>query len=85
MKVVHRPDTGILCFRVVPEGLSDDRLSALQQHVYETILQGGERSLSISELDGETCLRIVALSPSVTTEAVLETIALVRQIAESFR
>jgi L-2,4-diaminobutyrate decarboxylase len=85
MKVVHRPDTGILCFRVVPEGLPDDRLSALQQHVYETILQGGERSLSISELDGETCLRIVALSPSVTVEAVMETITLVRQIAEPFR
>ena len=85
MKVVHRPDTGILCFRVVPEGLPDDRLSELQQHVYETLLRDGKRSLSISELDGETCLRIVALSPSVTVEAVRETLLQVRQIAESFR
>ena len=85
MRVLHRPDTGILCFRIVPPGLAEERVGDLQQHVYETLLREGERSLSISEIDGETCLRIVALSPSVTVEAVRETLLQVRQIAESFR
>jgi len=84
MELMHRPDTGILCFRVIPSGLAEERIDALQQHVYETLLRGGKRSLSISELDGETCLRIVALSPAVTVEAVRETLLQVRQIAESF-
>ena len=84
-EVLHRPDTGILCFRVVPAGLPEDRLDALQQHVYETLLRGGKRSLSISELDGKACLRIVALTPWVTVDSVRETLLQVRQIAESFR
>jgi glutamate/tyrosine decarboxylase-like PLP-dependent enzyme len=85
MEALHRPDTGILCFRVLPRGCPEERLGAVQQHVYETLLRGGKRSLSISELDGKACLRIVALSPSVTVEAVRETLLQVRQIAESFR
>jgi L-2,4-diaminobutyrate decarboxylase len=85
LRVLHQPDTGILCFRIVPEGIAEDRVGDLQQHVYETLLRGGKRSLSISEIDGKTCLRIVAISPSVTVEAVKETLLEVRQIAGSFR
>jgi L-2,4-diaminobutyrate decarboxylase len=85
IEVLHRPDTGILCFRIVPPGLDEGRVDAVQQHAYETLLRGGKRSLSISELGGRTCLRIVAISPTVTVEAVRETILRVRQIAESFR
>jgi len=84
IEVLHRPDTGILCFRVVPSRLAKERVGELQQHIYETLLRGGKRSLSISELDGETCLRIVALSPVVTVEAVRETLLQARRIAESF-
>jgi glutamate/tyrosine decarboxylase-like PLP-dependent enzyme len=82
---LHAPDTGIICFRIVPPGFAEDRLDQLQQHVYETILRGGERSVSITELDRGTALRLVAISPSVTLEALRETIAEVRSIAESFR
>jgi L-2,4-diaminobutyrate decarboxylase len=85
MEVLHRPDTGILCFRVHPTGCPEDCLGTVQRHVYETLLRGGKRSLSISELDGVTCLRVVALSPSVTVEAVRETLLQVRKIAESCR
>ncbi len=82
---LYRPDTGILCFRIVPAGLGEDRLNPLQQHVYETILRGGVRSISITELDGAIALRLVAISPSVTIESLMETVAEVRRIAESFR
>ena len=82
---LHRPDTGILCFRIVPAGIGEDQIDPLQRYVYETILRGGERSISITELDGKTALRLVAISPGVTAEALRETVAEVRGIAESFR
>lgn len=85
MEPLHRPDTGILCFRVIPRNLSLDRLNSLQQHIYEAILRGGERSISIAELDGRTALRLVALSPTVAVEDVMETVVEARRIAESFR
>jgi len=82
---LHTPDTGVICFRIVPAGLPEDRLDRLQWHVYETILRGGERAVSIIELGGTTALRLVAVSPSVTALALKETVAEVRGIAESFR
>jgi glutamate/tyrosine decarboxylase-like PLP-dependent enzyme len=82
---LHMPDTGVICFRIVPAGLSEDRLDRLQRHIYETILWGGERSVSIIELGGAATLRLVAVSPSVTAAALKETVAEARSIAESFR
>jgi hypothetical protein len=62
----------------------EERLDQLQHHVYDTILKEGRRSISISELDGVSILRLVALSPAVTADSVRETIADVRKIAETF-
>ncbi len=84
MECLHEPDTGILCFRIVPEGLPGERLNPLQYHVYDTILKEGRRSISITKLDNTSVLRFVVLSPTVTVDAVRETIAEVRHIAESF-
>jgi glutamate/tyrosine decarboxylase-like PLP-dependent enzyme len=81
---LHRPDTGIVCFRVVPEGVGEDRLDSLQQHVYESFLAGGRRSISITQIDGRAVLRLVAISPGVTFEDVVETVEEVRTAAESF-
>ena len=81
MELCHRPDTGILCFRVIPEGYAEDRLDQLQQYIYERIMREGERSISLTQMDGRTALRLVAISPAVTTEAMIETIEKVRGIA----
>ena len=96
------PDTGILCFRVIPqvqpagrkpaegetsganaenefedmpEGFSEKDLERLQQLVYQKIKAEGRRSISTTRLDGRTVLRLVANSPRVTAEALLESVA----------
>jgi glutamate/tyrosine decarboxylase-like PLP-dependent enzyme len=76
-----QPDTGILCFRIVPGGLSEAELDKLQESIYEQIMAGGRRTISVTQLDGRTVLRLVAISPSVTFEAMKETLAEVRRMA----
>jgi len=99
MEPVHHPDTGLLCFRVVPEGAAGGApgtndfngerngeawLNRLQQHVYETMLRSGTHSISITKLDGSSALRLVALSPSLTLQVVMNTIDEVRRVAATF-
>jgi L-2,4-diaminobutyrate decarboxylase len=82
VETVHAPDTGILCFRVVPPGVPGERLDDLQNFVHREICAGGRRSISVTRLDGRTVLRVVAVSPAVTFEALLETLAEIRAVAE---
>ena len=80
----HVPDTGILCFRAAPAHVSAERLDYLQRHIYSLILAEGRRTTSITEIDGQTALRFVAISPQVTFETMKETIEEIRKIAGGF-
>lgn len=84
IELCHRPDTGILCFRVVPEGVSADALDALQRFVQRRILASGERTIALTDIGGRTVLRLVAVSPPVTTGALLETVEEARRLAKEF-
>jgi L-2,4-diaminobutyrate decarboxylase len=84
MEPMHRPDTGLLCFRAVPGGVGAEKVNELQTCVYEAILQGGTHSISTTVLDGNNALRLVALSPSLTLHVVMDTIAEVRRVAATF-
>ena len=80
----HRPDTGILCFRIVPEGVSADALDALQRFIRDRIMASGERTIGLTEIGGRTALRLVAVSPAVTSGALLETVEEARRLAKEF-
>jgi L-2,4-diaminobutyrate decarboxylase len=81
MDLCHTPDTGILCFRAIPGGSSENQLNQLQLKVYERMMNEGSRSIAIAQLDEKTVLRLVAVSPSVTIEAAKETIQKIREMA----
>lgn len=78
------PDTGILCFRVIPEGFPEDKLDHLQKYIHDKIMSEGKRSISLSKLDNKTILRLVAISPSVTNKALMETISNVKALAGEY-
>jgi L-2,4-diaminobutyrate decarboxylase len=83
IELCHQPDTGILCFRVIPEGFPIEKLDELQNYIYERIMADGKRTISMTRLDNNIVLRLVAISPSVTAEALMETILEVRNLAGS--
>jgi L-2,4-diaminobutyrate decarboxylase len=78
VEALHKPETGILCFRMAPKGTPEHDLDALQNHLYQRIMSSGERSISITSLDGLTALRLVVVSPDTTCEDLLETIEVLR-------
>ncbi|MBN1223169.1 MAG: aspartate aminotransferase family protein, partial [Candidatus Aminicenantes bacterium] len=84
LELTHRPDTGILCFRVKRKELTEDKMSELQQFIYERIMESGERTISVTKLEGLTVLRLVAISPEVTGADLIETLDLVRELAQTF-
>ena len=81
LELCHRPDTGILCFRIVPDGVPDSELNGLQKFVYDTLLNDGERPVSISQIGDKVVLRLVAIAPGVTSDEMIETISKARQAA----
>ena len=85
IEIAHQPDTGILCFRLIPEGLSPEKLNAFQEYIYEKIISGGERTLSITKLDEKTVLRLVAISPLVTSQALMETVSEARSLVQDYK
>ena len=82
--VLHNPDTGILCFRMCPKGVPESQLNHLQHFIYKNITAEGKRSISLTQLDGKTALRLVAISPSVTGKALMDTISNVRVLASQY-
>ena len=84
IELFHEPDTGVLCFRVYPAGVPENKLDSLQKYIFNSIMNEGKRSISMTKLDQKQVLRIVAVSPSVTSEAVLGTISNVKEIAKLY-
>jgi L-2,4-diaminobutyrate decarboxylase len=84
LELCHRPDTGILCFRVTPTGASASELDQLQKHVYDTLLSEGQRPVSISQIGGQTVLRLVAISPLVTAADMIETVERARIVSSKW-
>jgi diaminobutyrate-2-oxoglutarate transaminase/L-2,4-diaminobutyrate decarboxylase len=81
LELCHEPDAGILCFRVTPQGFPEERLNQLQEYVYDRIMTGGERTVSMTKLDGKVVLRLVVISPLITGEHLRETVDAVRALA----
>ncbi|NHK31505.1 MAG: aspartate aminotransferase family protein [Asgard group archaeon] len=85
IELCHEPDTGILCFRIIPEGFPEEQLDNLQRYVYDRIMLERERTISLTKLDNKVVLRVVAISPVVTFEALMETISNVRTLAGEYK
>jgi len=85
IEVLHRPQLGILCFRIIPEVFSENMLDDLQVYVYERIKKEGIRSVSMTRLNNKTAIRLVAISPIVTAEAMLASVANVRELAAEYK
>jgi L-2,4-diaminobutyrate decarboxylase len=85
IELCHKPDLGVLCFRIIPDNFPEKQLDKLQRYVYDKIMTNRERTISLTKLDNKTVLRVVAVSPSVTFNALMKTIADVRTYAKEYK
>ncbi len=84
VELMLSPDTGILCFRVIPEGFPKEKRNVLQEHIYDKIMNEGERTISKTKLGKRTVLRLVAISPSLTSDDLMETVGYARSVAKEY-
>ncbi|MCP4725696.1 MAG: hypothetical protein GY863_11700, partial [bacterium] len=85
IEVMHKPDLGILCIRIIPEGFPAESLDQLQMFIYSRVMKEGKRAVSTSRIDGKAVLRILTLSPDVNAEILLETISYLRTLAKDYK
>jgi glutamate/tyrosine decarboxylase-like PLP-dependent enzyme len=85
IQLMHQPDTGILCFRVLPAPISEGELDALQRQLYDRLMSSGKRSISMTKLGGKQVLRVVIVSPHTTYDDLRETINECRRITTEIR
>lgn len=81
-ELCHQPDLGILCFRLIPpeSNLPSTEQDALQRQLYDRTMASGERSISMTNLNGRIVLRVVSVSAHTKFADYLETIEALRRI-----
>jgi L-2,4-diaminobutyrate decarboxylase len=85
VELFHKPDLGILCLRMTPEGIPEVQLNHLQQNIYDRIKAEGKRSISLTRLNNKVVLRFVVLNLNVTSDAILETVEYIRSLAKEYQ
>ena len=65
--LLTRPDLGIVCFRMTPQGYGSADLNPLQESIYRRMTAEGQHSIAITQLDGRNWLRLVVVAPNTTT------------------
>jgi L-2,4-diaminobutyrate decarboxylase len=84
-QLCHWPDLGVLCFRVVPPDWPADGLDQLQLFLHERVKAEGKRLISLARLEESWALRVVAISPAVTADVLIETIGALRSFVVQAR
>jgi L-2,4-diaminobutyrate decarboxylase len=84
IEIFLKPELGIFCYRIIPRSFPVDRLNDLQKFIFQSTKQEGKHSLSLTSLGDRTVLRLVALSPAVTTQAMLDTIDYTRALVQLY-
>ena len=81
VELCHSPALGVACFRFIRDDMSPTELDDWNRSIFRATNQRGERTIAITELDGRPALRLVAVSPVVTGEALIETVEALRLVA----
>jgi len=84
IEICLEPELGILCYRIIPQSFPYEKLNDLQKYLFLSTKQEGQRSLSLTSLGDRTALRLVALSPSVTIQSLLDTIEYTSSLTRSY-
>ncbi|UCG02906.1 MAG: aspartate aminotransferase family protein [Candidatus Heimdallarchaeota archaeon] len=84
IELCHKPDLGILCIRVTPEGFPEKHLDQLQKYVYDRTKTEGKRSISLTKIQNKTVLRLVIINELITPSTIMETIKYIKALAKEY-
>lgn len=81
IELCNKPETGILCFRVLNEKISENQMNEFQKAIYDKVNSGVHHSISYTTLDKKAVLRLVAIKPT-DRETLMKTINYVKETAQ---
>jgi L-2,4-diaminobutyrate decarboxylase len=84
IELMHQPDLGIFCIRIVPEDFPESELNQLQKYIYDRVVAEAKRSVSMTRIDDKIALRFLVISLSVTSEDLLKTFDYLRALARDY-
>jgi len=67
-EAIHEPESNILCFRYLPEGIEGEALDELNRRVREAYNRSGEGWITTTMLDGRRVLRVTVMNPRTEVE-----------------
>jgi len=73
-----------VCFRYLPEGMSDDKANRLNEKINHALTDTGEIYLTHTKIDGAYVLRTVTAQTNVTEQHVLKAWELIKKYASAF-
>ncbi len=82
IELCNKPETGILCYRIKHNQISDDQMNQFMKLVYEEVISEGKHSISFTKLGEKAVLRLVAIKPTAA-ETLMKTIDYVKEKARS--
>lgn len=80
LELCNEPETGIVCFRIKDELISENQMNHFLKLVHEEVISSGEHSISFTKLGDKAVLRLVAITPT-TAETLMKTISYVKKKA----
>lgn len=79
------PEANILCYRLRPEGVPDDRLDALNQAVRQRLVEQGDFFIVQTRAQGRLWLRSTLINPLTTEDDFAQLMARLRETGEAVR
>jgi len=79
-ELLMQPQTNIVCFRHLPKNLSDEALSAHQEHVRKKLVEAGTFHLTQVKLGNEVWLRTTIMNPVTSGKDVAELLENIRAL-----
>ncbi|MCG3220607.1 MAG: aspartate aminotransferase family protein [Candidatus Heimdallarchaeota archaeon] len=80
IELCNKPETGIICFRIKDEQISENQMNHFLKLVYEEVISGRKHSISFTKLGDKAVLRLVAITPT-TAETLMKTVSYVKKKA----
>ncbi len=80
VELCNKPETGILCFRILDNRIAEEDMNQYLNSIYEEVNSEGEHSISYTKLGGKAVLRIVAIT-TTTAETLMKTVEYVKDKA----
>jgi L-2,4-diaminobutyrate decarboxylase len=84
MELAVMPESNIVCFRFIGNGLGDEALNKINLAIRDKIIKGGSFYIVKAELEGKIWIRVTIINPMTSEDDLKNLLKIIRETAEEF-